>query len=218
MNIAGEIQLIIGPMFSGKSTELIRRIRRYTVAKRKCLVVKYQKDTRYSSESMATHDRQQWMAMPCEKLEDLREIANSCDVIGIDEGQFFQDIISFTEEMANHGKIVIVAALDGTFQRKPFGKICELIPLAESVVKLTAICQGCQNPASFSKRLGDEKEIELIGGSDKYIATCRNCFNDTLASDITSLNMNTGMKISSSSSSSSYSLLFCRCCCCLFLR
>jgi thymidine kinase len=178
MEHVGEIQLILGPMFSGKSTELLRRIRRYTVAKRKCLVVKYKQDTRYSQESLATHDRQQWVAVPTDKLDELHDLANAYDVIGIDEGQFFPDIVPFCEEMANRGKTIVVAALDGTFQRKPFGSVLELIPLAESVVKLTAICQECQAPAAFSKRLGAETQVELIGGADKYVAVCRRCYHE----------------------------------------
>jgi hypothetical protein len=98
----------------------------------------------------------------------------------------FPDVVTFCEEMANYGKTVIVAALDGTFQRKPFGKICELVPLAESVVKLTAVCQICQASAAFSKRLGDEKQIELIGGADKYIAVCRHCYHDAFQAQSTS--------------------------------
>jgi hypothetical protein len=98
------------------------------------------------------------------------------DCIGIDEGQFFPDIVPFCEKMANIGKTVIVAALDGTFQRKPFGSVLDLIPLAESVTKLSAVCMLCYNDASFTERLGDELAVEVIGGSDKYLAVCRQCY------------------------------------------
>jgi thymidine kinase len=140
----GEMQLIFGPMFSGKSTELLRRIRRHTIAKRKCLVVKYANDTRYSKDNLATHDRMEWVAQPATTLREVLHVAQDYDVIGIDEGQFFPDI-DLAEKLANQGKTVIVAALDGTFQRKPFGKVLELIPLAEDVTKLTAVCMICQN-------------------------------------------------------------------------
>lgn len=90
----GQIQLIFGPMFSGKSTELLRRIKRYTIANRKCLVVKYRADTRYSVDNMSTHDKQMWSAKPAEKLEEVAEAALTADVIGIDEGQFV--IIQFS--------------------------------------------------------------------------------------------------------------------------
>lgn len=173
-------------MFSGKSTELLRRIRRYTIAKRNCIVLKYHNDTRYEVEKVSTHDKIVWNAVPCAVLEKVKDIAMKYDVIGIDEGQFFPDVVSFCEFMANAGKVVIVAALDGTFQRKPFGSILELIPMAEDVTKLTAVCVMCQGSASFSKRIGDEKEIELIGGEDKYIAVCRSCYNIPFKKSVTS--------------------------------
>ena len=84
--------------------------------------------------------------------------------------------MSFAEEMANAGKVVVIAALDGDFQRKPFGSILDLIPLAEEVTKLNAVCMVCYGPASFSKRLGSETQVEVIGGADKYIAVCRGCY------------------------------------------
>lgn len=109
--------------------------------------------------------------------ESLNVLAlDNCDSMDVQ----FPDVVTFSEEMANRGKVVIVAALDGTFQRKPFGRICDLIPLAESVVKLTAVCQICQASAAFTKRLGDEKQIELIGGADKYIAVCRHCYHSAM--------------------------------------
>ncbi|XP_054391769.2 thymidine kinase, cytosolic isoform X1 [Pongo abelii] len=154
----GQIQVILGPMFSGKSTELMRRVRRFQIAQYKCLVIKYAKDTRYSS-SFCTHDRNTMEALPACLLRDVAQEALGVAVIGIDEGQFFPDIVEFCEAMANAGKTVIVAALDGTFQRKPFGAILNLVPLAESVVKLTAVCMECFREAAYTKRLGTEKEV-----------------------------------------------------------
>jgi len=98
------------------------------------------------------------------------------DVIGIDEGQFFPDLVEVCEKLAAAGKTVLVASLDGTFQRKPFGRTLELIPMAESVTKLQAVCMICFRDAAFSRRLGDETAIEVIGGADKYVAVCRECF------------------------------------------
>eukprot|EP00455_Lapot_gusevi_P031526 TRINITY_DN3421_c0_g1_i3.p1 TRINITY_DN3421_c0_g1~~TRINITY_DN3421_c0_g1_i3.p1 ORF type:complete len:310 (+),score=85.02 TRINITY_DN3421_c0_g1_i3:138-1067(+) len=172
----GQIQLIFGPMFSGKTGELFRRLRRYTVAKKKCLLIKYSRDTRYSVEQASTHDQQQLHATPCERLSEISQQALDADVIGIDEGQFFPDIVEFSESMANEGKVVIVGCLDGTFQRKPFGRVLELVPLAEHLTKLTSVCMICQSEAAFSKRLGSEMDIEVIGGADKYIAVCRQCY------------------------------------------
>ncbi|KAM8945682.1 thymidine kinase, cytosolic [Pelodytes ibericus] len=171
----GHIQVIFGPMFSGKSTELMRRVRRFQIAQYKCIVIKYAKDTRYSKEHMATHDQNTMAAVSACRLGDVGEVL-SCSVIGIDEGQFFPDIVEFCEEMANKGKTVIVAALDGTFQRKAFGDILNLVPLAENVVKLNAVCMECFREASYTKRLGAEKEVEVIGGADKYHSVCRACY------------------------------------------
>lgn len=172
----GSIQVIFGPMFSGKTTELLRRMKRYTVAQQECLLIKYSKDTRYSDQGVSTHDRQESHAKSCSRLAEMEADAARVGVIGIDEGQFFPDLVPFCEAMANAGKTVIVAALDGTFQRKPFGSVLELVPLAESVVKLSAVCMICFADAAFSKRLGTETEVEVIGGADKYVAVCRACF------------------------------------------
>lgn len=171
----GQIQIILGPMFSGKSTELMRRIQRYKYANHECLLIKYAKDSRYSDDYMSTHDKHMLPAVKTEVLSKVH-IPNSCTVIGIDEGQFFPDIVDFCETMANDGLRVIVAALDGTFQRKGFGSFLSLIPLAESVVKLNAVCMMCYGEAAFTKRIGCETQVEIIGGSDKYMAVCRKCY------------------------------------------
>ncbi|KFQ51898.1 Thymidine kinase, cytosolic, partial [Nestor notabilis] len=115
-------------------------------------------------------------AMPACLLKDVYQEALNSTVIGIDEGQFFPDIVEFCEMMANTGKTIIVAALDGTFQRKAFGSILNLVPLAESVVKLNAVCMECYREASYTKRLGAEREVEVIGGADKYHSVCRACY------------------------------------------
>lgn len=185
-NMDGEIQLIIGPMFSGKSTELLRRIRRYDIAKKSCLLVKHAKDNRYDEEFVTTHDFQKTRAISTESLEKIYNLLINYQVIGIDEGQFFPDILETSERLANQGKIVIIAALDSTFQRKPFNKICELIPLCETVIKLNAVCSECYQSASFTKRTTDEKEIEVVGGIEKYKPVCRKCFfkQETKGQDI----------------------------------
>eukprot|EP01083_Nonionella_stella_P143407 445724_1 len=111
----GSIELILGPMFSGKTTELFRRIRRYTFANYKCAVVKYKNDQRYSSEKAATHDKVTLQAYSCLELSEVDDLVNDFDVIAIDEGQFFPDLVGFCEKFANLGKILIVGSLDGTF-------------------------------------------------------------------------------------------------------
>ncbi|KXJ29246.1 Thymidine kinase, cytosolic [Exaiptasia diaphana] len=173
----GQIQVIFGPMFSGKTTELLRRIKRYQIANHRCLVVKYEKDNRYDLGGIATHDRQTLAATACSVLYSIKKQASQATVIGIDEGQFFPDVVDFAEEMASEGKTVIIAALDGTFQRQAFGNILNLVPLAESVVKLNAVCMNCYKDAAFTKRLSADQKVEVIGGADKYMSVCRDCYN-----------------------------------------
>ncbi|XP_071797765.1 thymidine kinase, cytosolic-like [Asterias amurensis] len=181
----GQIQVIFGPMFSGKTTELIRRIKRYEIANYSCLLIKYAKDDRYDKDGVATHDRQVTKAVATEMLYSLADMTEKHDVIGIDEGQFFPDCVEFAEDMADRGKIVIVAALDGTFQRKGFGSILNLVPLAENVIKLNAVCMHCYQEASYTKRMGIETAVEIIGGADKYMAVCRECFKKPAFSSTT---------------------------------
>ena len=173
----GQIQLIIGPMFSGKTEELLRRVKRFTIANKSCIVIKYSKDTRYSSDKLSTHDQRTIDAISMTRLFNLDEtILQSVNVIAIDEGQFFVDLVEFSEQQASNGKILIIAALDGTYERKPFDNIAKLIPMTERIDKLTAIC-NCGNEASFSERLSFDNRLEVIGGKDKYKASCRACFN-----------------------------------------
>jgi len=177
----GSISLVIGPMFAGKTTELMRRYKRQIFAQNTCCIIKYSKDVRYTAGvEIASHDNQQLEAKfaVC-KLSELGEQWRQFDVIAIDEGQFFPDLLTFTTVAANEGKTVIVSALDGDFQQKPFGQICELIPHCESVTKLTAICMHCHSAeASFTKRTVSSTQQELIGSDDIYAAVCRKCNND----------------------------------------
>ena len=171
----GQIQVILGPMYAGKTTELIRRIKRYQYSKYKCIIIK---STLISSDKVTTHDLISYQAISTHKLYDIKNEIIDFDVIGINEGQFFPDLSKFCEEMANMDKIIIVAALDGNFRRQPFGKILDIIPLAESVIKLSAICMKCQSDASFSKRITEESEENLVGGADIYTVLCRECYHE----------------------------------------
>jgi len=179
MGQKGKIQLILGPMFSGKSTELIRRLKRFQVARYEVLIVKYAKDVRYDELGIATHDKQCLPAVAATCLSELIKQAENYDVIGIDEGQFFPDIC-LAETLANLGKIVVIAALDGTYMREPFANIMALIPLAENVSKLSAVCMNCFGEAAFTKRTSEEKSLEVIGGADKYMAVCRTCHKSSI--------------------------------------
>eukprot|EP00035_Acanthoeca_spectabilis_P035607 m.35526 g.35526 ORF g.35526 m.35526 type:complete len:295 (+) comp7451_c0_seq1:210-1094(+) len=175
----GEIQLIMGPMFAGKSTELVRRLKRYMYANLNCVVLKHNIDHRFTDREaevgyLSTHDNVNVMqAHRVHRLRDAKTVLEDADVIGIDEGQFFDDLVPFCDEAAEEGKVVIVSALDGTFLRTPFGSVGELIPKCESVVKLTAVCAECGDSAPFSARLVADSTTTLIGGRDEYAPMCR---------------------------------------------
>lgn len=163
-------------MFSGKSTELIRQIRRYTLSGKRCLVIKFDGDTRYSSHDVHTHDRLTIGAMTFNQLEHAKEFALKYDVIGIDEGQFFDDLVPVCQYWADqHSKTVIVAGLDADFRRDGFPNVLQLIPKSERVSKLSAICKYCGLDAYFSMRLVESQEQQLIGGHESYAPTCRSC-------------------------------------------
>eukprot|EP00898_Chlorokybus_atmophyticus_P005801 jgi/Chlat1/6221/Chrsp44S09039 len=162
----GRIELIFGPMFSGKTTELARRAGRLIRQGKNCLIVKYKGDVRYNARRLATHDTVvDWTceARPCVALAEVANVVagGAYCAIAIDEGQFFADVVEYCERWANEGKIVIVAALDGTFERKPFKRVLELVPLAESVVKLNAVCTSCHGDAAFTKRTVEATQVEV---------------------------------------------------------
>lgn len=166
-------------MYSGKTSELIRRVRRYTHAKRRCLVIKYAHDQRYTSDdAISSHDRQLMVAIPAMTLAEVadRVAMHEFDVIAIDEAQFYPDVVEYTEIWANSGKVVILAALDGDFRRKPFGRVLDLVPMAEQVTKLTAVCSLCYRDAAFTRRTVAATQIELIGGDESYQPVCRSCY------------------------------------------
>ena len=123
-------------MFSGKSTTLLLRIRRLIIAEKKCIVLKYKHDNRYSESEMSTHDKSMIEAIPCGAMGEVGHVLENYDIIGVDEGQFFPDIVEESERLAMAGKTVIISALDATFERKAFGRCLELVPLAEKITKL----------------------------------------------------------------------------------
>ncbi|KAH9749862.1 pentatricopeptide repeat-containing protein [Citrus sinensis] len=176
---SGEIHVIVGPMFAGKTTTLLRRIQAETQKGRNVAVIKSNKDTRYGLDSIVTHDG---VKLPCCALTTLSSFRqkfgsdayDQVDVIGIDEAQFFEDLYDFCREAADHdGKTVIVAGLDGDYLRRSFGSVIDIIPLADSVTKLTARCEFCGKRAFFTLRKTEETKTELIGGSDIYMPVCR---------------------------------------------
>lgn len=168
-------------MFSGKSTEvmpkqLIRRIRVNRIRDSSCLLIKTP-DARYDSlYEIVTHDLNRISARVCSQLDDVYEEALNYNVVGIDEGQFFPDLVKCCDDLANQGKTVIVAALDSDFRRKPFEEVCNLMAKAESVTKLLSVCFYCKSDAAFSVRISGEDAQKVVGGVDKYKAACRSCY------------------------------------------
>lgn len=176
----GSIEVITGPMFSGKSTYLMSKMERYLLAKSRVIALKWKGDTRYTAESkIVTHSGLECPCICCDN-EDLKEVYDRIkdyDVICIDEGAFFKDIVSFCEMLANKGHHVIVASLIGTYRRDGFNDILNLLPKCEKVTMLHAVCMRCHTDgASFTKRIVQSDQTELVGGSDSYIAVCRKCY------------------------------------------
>jgi len=170
------IALICGGMWSGKTTELFRRLRRAKHAGQTTILYKYSNDIRYGRKEMASsHDNIHETAIPTTTLDASSITANT--VIGIDEGQFIGNLVPFCESAASQGCTVIVAALDSDFKREGFPSIVQLMPKCEKIDKLHAVCFVCKGEASFTKRIEEtNQQLEDIGGSDKYQAVCRRCF------------------------------------------
>jgi len=164
-------------MFSGKSSELMRRIRRYGFARKHTVVLKYKGDVRYDETDASTHDKVKCKAVPVLTMAEADALVSQYDVVGVEEGQFFPDLVPYCSKWADGGKVVIVAGLDSTFQRKPFGSMLDLIPLAEEVTKLSSVCLKCGREAAFTHRTTPETAVEVIGGSESYEPLCRSCFS-----------------------------------------
>jgi len=174
---SGSIHLILGPMWAGKTSELIRKYRRYKVAGKRCLLIKYANDTRYDENLLCTHDQYKIEATACSELSQLNINIEDWDVICIDEIQFYPDNLSFCENMANSGIIVLASGLSGNYLREPFPNMDRLMAKADKLHFLTAICMLCKaESATFTKRISAETEEVVLGGTDKYLATCRRCY------------------------------------------
>lgn len=179
----GCIEVVCGPMYSGKSEELIRRIRRAEIAKQKVQVFKPTIDDRYDKQDIVSHRGDKIQGIPVSRSEDiLNYLDEDTEVIGIDEVQFFDDgIVKVVNYLADNNKRVIVAGLDTDFRGEPFSVMPQLMAIAEFVDKITAICMKCGNPATKTQRLINGKPadyndpIVLIGAKESYEARCRNC-------------------------------------------
>lgn len=173
----GWIEVVAGPMFSGKSEELIRLLRRAAIARQRIQVFKPKLDNRYSDDDVVSHSQ---LRIPCEVIERADDVLVRLDprteVVGIDEGQFFDDELPrVCTHLANLGKRVLVAGLDMDYRGVPFGPMPVLLAMAEEVHKIQAICSRCGSPASYTQRLTGDEERVLVGATDVYEARCRRC-------------------------------------------
>lgn len=174
----GWIEVIAGSMFSGKSEELIRRLNRARIARQKVQVFKPKIDDRYSIEEIASHSGMTHISKPVMTAKELlAQIDDDTEVIGIDEGQFFDmEVVEAVNELAAAGKRVIVAGLDQDYMGKPFEPMPQLLSIAEYITKTHAICVSCGQTANYSQRTFESEERVEVGAGGKYEARCRGCF------------------------------------------
>jgi thymidine kinase len=174
----GWVEVVCGSMFSGKTEELIRRLRRAQIAKMKVEIFKPAMDVRYDENDIVSHSEMSIPSTPVENAQQILLMASDVEVVGIDEVQFFDsEIVNVCNELANRGIRVIVAGLDMDFQGKPFGVMPQLMAIAEYVTKVHAICVECGDLANFSHRLVANEKIVLLGEKESYEPLCRKCFN-----------------------------------------
>jgi len=173
----GSIEVIAGSMFSGKTEELIRRLKRAKIARLKVEIFKPAVDTRYSLAEVVSHDENSILSTPVESSGNIMLLSGDVDVIGIDEAQFFDNgLIDVSISLANMGIRVIIAGLDMDFKGKPFGPIPGLMAVADHITKVHAICMRCGDVAQFSHRLSAADKLVLLGEKDEYEPLCRSCF------------------------------------------
>ncbi len=177
----GSIEIITGSMFSGKTEELIRRLRRAQFAGLKVEIFKPSLDKRYSETRVVSHDEKSILSTPVDNPSAILLLAGDVDVVGIDEAQFFDNsIVDVCNSLADDGIRILVAGLDMDFMGKPFGPMPALLSIAEYVTKVHAICMRCGNLANYSYRKSNEDQQVLLGEKDHYEPVCRSCYNNAL--------------------------------------
>jgi thymidine kinase len=175
---AGWVEVIAGSMFSGKSEELIRRLRRAKIARQKVQVFKPRIDSRFSEDHIVSHSEMRHESSNITTAaEIIAKVEQNTEVVGIDEGQFFDaELVNVANELARRGLRVIIAGLDQDYTGKPFEPMPQLLAIAEYITKTHAICMKCGQPANYSQRTFESEERVAVGASDKYEARCRGCF------------------------------------------
>ena len=176
---AGSIEVICGSMFSGKTEELIRRMKRAQFANQKVEIYKPCIDVRYSDDQVVSHDAHSIPSTPIDSPASMLLLSSDVEVVGVDEAQFFDDsIVDVVQTLANRGIRVIIAGLDTDFMGKPFGPMPALMAVAEDVQKVHAICMKCGSPANHSHRLYENDQLVVLGEKDIYEPLCRHCYNE----------------------------------------
>ena len=174
---SGWIEVICGPMFSGKTEELIRRVVRAQIAKQRVSIFKPSIDNRFSEDFLVSHNQRKIKSVQVQNAEMILDYRDNADVFGIDEAQFFDiSIVDVCRSLANEGRRVVVAGLEKDFKAQSFGSMPELLVEAEYITKVNAICMNCGDPANFSHRIRPEKKQVVVGETDKYEALCRRCY------------------------------------------
>ncbi len=180
----GSIEVITGSMFSGKTEELIRRLRRAQFAGLKVEIFKPSLDKRYSEFRVVSHDEKSIVSTPVDNASAILLLASDVDVVGIDEAQFFDNtIVDVCNKLADNGIRIVIAGLDMDFMRNPFGPIPGLLAIAEYITKVHAICLRCGTLAHYSFRKSEEAQVVVLGEKDKYEPLCRTCYNKATGKD-----------------------------------
>ncbi len=180
----GRIEVVCGSMFSGKTEELIRRLKRAKFAKQRVEIFKPSIDVRYSEEEVVSHDQNSIMSTPIDSSSSILLLANDIDVIGIDEAQFLDDgLVDVCNQLANRGVRVIIAGLDMDYRGVPFGPIPGLCAIADEVTKVHAICVKCGSLAYVSHRLVESDKRVLLGETQEYEPLCRECYQKAIAEE-----------------------------------
>lgn len=175
---SGWIEVICGSMFSGKTEELIRRLKRAKIANQKVEIFKPKIDTRYDKNEVVSHDANSILSIPVDHSDKILSLSDGVGVVGVDEAQFFDEgLVRVCQQLAMRGTRVIVAGLDMDFRGEPFGPIPGLLAVSEYITKVHAICQHCGNLATHSYRLSDEEGTVVLGEKDRYEARCRTCYH-----------------------------------------
>lgn len=174
-----KIQVICGPMFSGKTKTLIKAINAYKTDGKKVVVFKPKMDDRYSDEAIVSHDKDESSAVNVTKPVEILDLFHNADVVAIDEVQFFDDsIVSVCDVIVGQGKSIILAGLDMDYRSNPFGSMPHLMAMADEVIKLNSVCTFCSGKARHSHRVSKEGGIVVLGEKDKYVPLCRSCYNE----------------------------------------